>query len=689
MTKIIILLSILISCCAQAEITNKKVLILWDSSESNSLDYTTSLAHQKLEVVLNHYGIQADYLNIHNKIPDSFLKTSVIKKYRALITWINNDKSIDPIKTLKLFQAFKKENIKLALLGDIPLNNHPNMKKVKNFFKNKYLIDYTDRILENQLVLEIKSILDKNLVEFERPLTNEISIARVVKALTKNVSKLLVITDQVENTESDIIFHNQNIFYAQSNYILYSNNYNNISQWRLNPFYLTKWILNFKNDLMPDTTTLYGKRILYSHIDGDAFVSISDIDRKSYCGEIILNKIINSFKLPISTSFVAAEIDEKILGSRRLTKIIENFIENPYIEIASHTYSHPLSWNKVPTAEEIKIYSDIIKGYKSGPILAYKIPNYVELDYNKEITESLSFINKLAKKNKKTNMIFWSGSCKPPEEALKITSDNKILNMNGGDSRFDKRFPSFSHLYPLYRRVGNYYQVYSSNSNENTYTNLWEGPFGGFAEAIDTFKNTEEPYRIKPINIYYHFYSGEKESSLTALKKVYSWSLEQNVIPIFTSDYIKFINSFIGIKINKINNFKYSISNNRDLRTFKINKKVNIDYNKSEGIIGHKYKSGVTYISTLPNTECILTLTGTTKNKYPYIVESDGFINKYKFSKNKLKLEFKSYYKKKLVINNPGKTIKQNDDIIKVTYLENNIILEFNKKISKTTLEFE
>jgi hypothetical protein len=286
-------------------------------------------------------------------------------------------------------------------------------------------------------------------------------------------------------------------------------------------------------------------------------------------------------------------------------------------------------------------------------------------------------------------MIFWSGSCRPPEEALKITTDHKILNMNGGDSRFDKRFPSFSHLYPLYRKVGKYYQVYSSNSNENTYTNLWEGPFGGFAEAIDTFKNTEEPFRIKPINIYYHFYSGEKESSLTALKKVYSWSLEQNVIPIFTSDYIKLINSFIGIKINKINNSKYSISNNSDLRSFKINKKVNINYNKSKGIIGHKFKNGVTYISTLPNTDSTLILKAAAKNNFPYIIESDGFINKYKFSNNKLKLEFKSYFNKKLVINNPGRAIKKNDDIKRITYVENNIIIEFNKKTLKTTLEFE
>jgi hypothetical protein len=38
---------------------------------------------------------------------------------------------------------------------------------------------------------------------------------------------------------------------------------------------------------------------------------------------------------------------------------------------------------------------------------------------------------------------------------------------------------------------------------------------------------TEKPYRIKPINIYYHFYSGSKLAAFNALKEVYDWAIKQ------------------------------------------------------------------------------------------------------------------------------------------------------------------
>jgi hypothetical protein len=689
MTKhIILLITIIISLCAHGQTTNKKVLILWDSSESNSKDYTTSLAHQKYEVILNHFGIQADYLDINIKIPPSFLTTKKSKHYASLISWVSNDKSKNPIDVFKVFKLFNKQRKKIVILGDIPLNNHPNQSMVINFFKNNYFLEYTNKILENKLVLEIKNTIDSNIVEFERPLSHELSKVRVVHAKTKIKNLYLTLKDKIENIETDVIFKTDKLFYAQSNYILYTNTYNSVSQWRINPFHLTKWILDFKTELVPDTTTLYGKRIMYSHIDGDAFISISQIDRKSYCGEIVLEKIINKYKLPVSTSFVMAEIDEKILGSKRLTGIIKSFLKNPYIEVASHTYSHPLSWNQVPTAEEIEIYSGIKKNYTKGPILAYKIPNYTSLDYNKEIVDSLKFINNLSPENKKTNMVFWSGSCRPPKEALKIIKDNNLLNMNGGDSRFDKRFPSFSHLYPLYRKVGPYYQIYSSNSNENTYTNLWEGPFGGFSEVIETFKNTEKPYRIKPINIYYHFYSGERESSVTALHKVYSWAITQDIIPIFTSEYIKIANSFKDVQVIKRDSSSYIIKNNKNLRTFKIDKKIAINYSKSKNVIGHYHADGVTYISTLPNSKIKIVTAKKRNSNYPFIIQSDGLVDKFDFNNNKLNLKFNSSFNKKITLNSIGLKIKDNEMIQNITINKEETTIEFKENKVDTILEF-
>ena len=54
--------------------------------------------------------------------------------------------------------------------------------------------------------------------------------------------------------------------------------------------------------------------------------------------------------------------------------------------------------------------------------------------------------------------------------------------MNGGDLRFDSEYSSVAYVAPLARTVGREHQIYSVNSNENTYTNGWTGP------VMDAFK---------------------------------------------------------------------------------------------------------------------------------------------------------------------------------------------------------
>src|SRR5204862_449411 len=80
--------------------------------------------------------------------------------------------------------------------------------------------------------------------------------------------------------------------------------------------------------------------------------------------------------------------------------------------------------------------------------------------------------------------------------------------------------------------------------NENVYTNLWTGPFYGYERAIETFELTERPYRLKPINIYYHAYSASKRASLSALDKVYQWALSQPVMNLYASEYVQKVLDF-------------------------------------------------------------------------------------------------------------------------------------------------
>ena len=195
-----------------------------------------------------------------------------------------------------------------------------------------------------------------------------------------------------------------------------------------------------------------------------------------------------------------------------------------------------------------------------------------------------------------STLFLWTGQCNPNFEQMKTLKESRLLNLNGGDSRFDRRYDSVSYIYPLGININGILQYYSSNSNENTYTNLWKSAYFGFYLASETFDNTESPRRLRPINIYYHFYSGERVNALKALKQVYNKALNQDIFPIYTSRYPRILKGYYDVKITKTNT-GFKIQNHGQLRTIRFDDELrHVDMIKSKNILGYIHFQGNLYI---------------------------------------------------------------------------------------------
>jgi hypothetical protein len=107
-----------------------------------------------------------------------------------------------------------------------------------------------------------------------------------------------------------------------------------------------------------------------------------------------------------------------------------------------------------------------------------------------------------------------------------------------------RSYPTLTLVAPLGVPKNNNFQVYAPNQNENLYTNNWLGPYYGFERVIETFELTDTPYRLKPIDIYFHTYSASKPASLKALDNVFKWALEQETTPEHVSDYVRKVLDF-------------------------------------------------------------------------------------------------------------------------------------------------
>lgn len=389
---------------------------------------------------------------------------------------------------------------------------------------------------------------------------------------------------------------------------------------------------------IPDVTTENGRRLMMAHIDGDAFFGNADFNPSKNLGEIIRDEIIKRYQIPHTVSIIEGEVAPYGLypdRSKRLEEIARSIFALENVEIASHTFSHPYKWQELEAME----YEDI----KPAPNVQYNLPikGYV-FDLKREIFGSIEYINThLAPKGKKVKVFLWSGDTNPSEKAIELTYEAGVYNVNGGYTWINREEPFWMYISPMGVNKGDYFQVYAPIMNENIYTKLWTDYYG-FVRVIDTLELTEEPYRLKPINIYYHMYSGQKIASLEALKKVYKWALAQKPNPIFLSEYAQKVLEFRNYAIlEDITNGSLVLRGGGTLRTLRVDARVHVDIANSTGVVGYKHNKNSTYINLDPSGEYKVVFNNHEPNFN--LVSANGRVEKFRKENNRYTLGLESY----------------------------------------------
>jgi hypothetical protein len=335
----------------------------------------------------------------------------------------------------------------------------------------------------------------------------------------------------------------------------------NGERWYINPLTFLSQALKLDPSIpVPDITTENGRRLLMVHIDGDGFASGAERFGAPPSGQVLRDELLKKYPLPTTMSVIEGEVGEKGLypaKSAQLEGIARDIFALPWVEAASHSFSHPFNWGKAESnLDDGESYHLAIPGY------AYNV--------NREIGGSLDYINqRLTPKDKPAKVFLWTGNCVATTEALAAAYKAGVLNMNGGDTVITRSRNSWTQIAgPGLPRNG-YYQVFAPNQNENVYTNLWTGPFYGFRRVIETFELTETPYRFKPVDIYYHTYAASKTASLQALHEVYRWALSQPLHPVYASEYIRKVLDFNDFVVARTPD-GLRLRGNGDLRTVRL-----------------------------------------------------------------------------------------------------------------------
>jgi hypothetical protein len=574
----------------------REILTLIDESK---VDRMLLSAHQHGALVFEYLGYIEKLFDISKGLP----KIGSLKQYAGIVVWLPGTYS-DSDKLIQWVKDAIKENVKVTFVNNFGT-------QVDVLLLKQLGIDMFDSNANHE---NKKKIVQKNkMVGFEtEPTLSETDLFFE----PANSTPLYTVEDKEHKKSVPAAITPWGGYALQEAFLV---EFGDENIWAINPFEFFQKTLRLKPLLVPDTTTENGNRLLFTHLDGDGIMNAVESDPTLYSGDIILKKILKPYKIPHSVSIIGAEVDNNGLYpkiAKRLQSIVKKFYKLDNVEAATHTFTHPFKWGKID---------------KNGFLpLKYrlKVANY-NFSIEREIKQSIEEINNNYefKEKGKAKTVFWSGDCMPRTNALEYIYKNNILNINGGYTTIRNAAPWLTLVSPLGLERDGYYQIYTGAQNENVYTNDWLGPFWGFKKVVQTFKLTNSPRRLKPIDIYYHLYSGSKTASLNAVKYVLDWSIKQDVMPIFTSAYIPKAMDYFTVSLANEGE-KWLINGMDDLKTLRLEKKdAEINLGNSKTALGIKHFENHTYISLDNSTKHIVDLSKEDKSsKKAYLISANAKI---------------------------------------------------------------
>jgi peptidoglycan/xylan/chitin deacetylase (PgdA/CDA1 family) len=584
------------------EAVRRRILVIHDERETASLKF--SVAHRFLQMPLNHLGYIVDYASVEHDLPTNIQGD----RYAGIVTWFSGGLEETPGKTLgRWLQAQRKDGMPIAVFGEF---GYPIERDIAQGFKlmagtppaGLVKVDKADPMLG-----------------FEMQPKPERSLVLPIRAGNPTDRILLSLHDAKNEVYTGAALTDWGGFVLDP-FVLGTIPGTDKVRWVIDPFAFLTAALRLPAIPAPDVTTENGRRLFFSHIDGDGFPSFAEMPGRQLASEVLYREILQKYRIPTTVSVIESEVAPDGIYpklSARMEAIARQIFALPHVEIASHSYSHPFKWDTVRHG----IFTNADEEYYHLEIPGYK------MDLNREIKGSIDYIrSRLAPPGKPANIILWSGDTSPGRDALKIAEDAGLLNMNGGDTYISRSHPSLTAVGPLGFRSGGFLQVYAPITNENIYTNLWRGPFYGYERVIDTLEMTESPRRLKPVDIYYHTYSASKPASLKALHKVFGWASTQSLNPVFASEYIHKVQDFDSLAIARDGD-GWRVRGNGHLRTLRLPPAMHPDMDSAQAVAGYTRGREGYYLHLVDQAAWFST--GHAAARLPYLVDANGALGKW------------------------------------------------------------
>jgi hypothetical protein len=604
-----LLLALLVGTAAAAPLPRTVLVLYRQGHVPGDVKDTFFLpAHQRVEMPLNWLGLDAEYVDVDRGLP----RWEDRRDVRGVVAWLPAAHAFaDPRPVCRWLERGLRSGVKAVLFGTLGFHRKgasgdPDLDPECVAMLAALGVDYRGLQAVDPMDVRI-STYDARFLGFERkPDLSESLSLPLVKLLPGATALVSLELGALRDSVSAPAAVTRSGGVALTPFNLYANDSLVPTRfaWVLNPFAFLSAALDLKGWPRPDTTTLNGRRVYASHVDGDGFFNVSELDRRKFSGEVYLERFLEKRPdSPVSVSLIAGYYDLDLYKDADSLALSRRALGGPNIEPAVHGYSHPLVW-------------------RTG-VPAIKIPRYTVNAAMETAGAARILGERILRSAAPPSLFFWTGDCLPRAEDLRAARDAGLLAVNGGGGRFDAAHPSYAYLLPLSRRVGGERQFYAPANNENEFTNMWSGPYYGYRDVVTTFERAGAPRRVKPVNVYVHFYSAERYASVSALDKAFDWAHAQPLIPVFMGRYVESVRDFFAMTMERSSSSRFRFSGGAMVRTVRFDDPVGEpDLAASKGVLGFKRELGSLYVHLDDGPERELVMSARPPRR-PHLVEAN------------------------------------------------------------------
>ncbi len=584
------------------EIVPRRVLVLYKPNSEEAWLGTNDAAIL-LGPVLEYHGLVPVYYDVRKPLPS----VNLVGRYAGVVSLVHDGTADDGAYRAWLLRQVAN-GVRLAFVSGFGFG-------VDGPFLSKLGLAQARETPTGKTSIALSS----SFVGFEakpRPRVYELPPARIVSS---DLESGLRLEDEAHKTWDAVVFAPWGGA-AFAPYVL-DEGPKGARRWILDPFKFLQKALDLPPMPAPDVTTESGRRILTIHIDGDGFVSRAEMKGNPYTAQVILDEILKKYRVPHTVSVIEGEVGPAGRypeQSPKLEPIARQIFALPYVELATHTLSHPFFWEDAEAGKT--------EPHGVEPV-HLPIPNY-KFDLERELAGSIRYIEeRLAPKDKRVKVVLWTGDCSPTQNAVAMTSKLGVFNVNGGGATRSNDMPSLTLGSPMgIPKENGSYQVFAPVENENVYTNDFLGPFYGYRRAIETFELNEWPRRLSTITIYYHFYSGAKTAALVALDQVYAWAVKQESTPLYLSEYAAKVLAFQDLVLaRRVEDGAWEIPNAGELRTLRLDRALGWpDPARSTGVAGARDVPQGRYVTLSRAATRVVLATADAEPASPRISDANG-----------------------------------------------------------------